>query len=195
MSWKYLVIGLIIIVIPFAILFARINTVSNIIPSENSEGSQQNSERSKKYNGPEDLPESVRQGVKQENSSVLLLSRGRILNFDEESNTIEIAAEDKNREPKKDVIITRTETIDLSSIKQVKCWPEKVPVNNGQEISILDAYFPMKPDSELYLTKETVKTYKEVTEFISTGTFVFVKKKTPTEDPTFTAQQLAIIGC
>jgi hypothetical protein len=193
MNWKYLVIGLVIIVIPFAVLFARVSSVSKT--SKNNDVNLLPTQGNQEIDGPEDLPESVRQAVAQENNSVLLLSRGKVINFNNQNNMLEITSEDKDRESGKTVVKTRTETIDLSLLTQVKCWPEKVPVGNNQEVSILDAYFPLKADSELYLAQEKVETFDVAKDYLKPETFVFVKKKTPTEDPSFFAQQLVIIGC
>jgi hypothetical protein len=190
MNWKYLLIGLVIIFIPFGVLFARISSVSNTTKPTTIPG-EQDSQAPAKARGPEDLSSETRKAVAEEGNALLILSRGRVINFEEKTNTLQITAENQNVNG----VETRTETIDLSSLKQVKCWPEKVPVGNGQEASILKAYFPMKPDSELYLTKEIVKSYEEIKGFLKPGVFAFVKRKTPSPDPTFTAEQLAIIGC
>lgn len=187
MKPQYLVIGFVIVLIPFLLLWLRVTSVQDSSndttqPVQTNQGGQ---------GGYENLPDAARQADRAEKEVLLILSRGKVTSYDKSSKVLQVLAENRTGNGME----TRSETIGLNNLTQVKCWPQYIPTTNGPQINLASAYIPLEPDKDLYLKNETVKSFSQGEGFLSPGTYVFVKKSKVSGNATSTAQQLAIIGC
>jgi hypothetical protein len=123
---------------------------------------------------------------KQELRSSRIIQQGVVVSYLDQ--TKELSVLDHQTNELKDLTI--------GSITEYKCWPEVYINSKGEEISMYGAYFPVKPDSFLYLKGEHKKAVSSLATDLQAGKkIISMVTLTEGDQPTSDVYDLAVLGC
>jgi len=134
-----------------------------------------------------DVPVDVREEIEAQR----ILLKGAIIDSNPAERTLEVARSIRPDE-------TELVTASFRNVREILCWPEFFETNDGTQIAIADAYFPVTPNSQLFIRGEEVLQVSDLSDAEMNNIFAdnsVVTIANTDNQGSAVISQLAIVGC
>lgn len=123
---------------------------------------------------------------KTELRSTRIVQQGTVVSYVAETKELAILDQQTNQ----------LKELTTNQLIEYKCWPEAFTNSKGEQISMYGAYFPVKPDSFLYLNGEQKKDLSSLANNLQAGKkIISMVTLTEGDQPTSDVYDLAILDC
>lgn len=123
---------------------------------------------------------------KEELLSTRIIKQGVIVSYNSTSQTLSILENSTDK----------LEELELADLTEYKCWPENYTTPTGEKISIYGAFFPVKPDSYLFIQGEEKQLLSTLANNLQAGRkIISMVNLSSDQQATNQVYDLAVLGC